>query len=442
MSIDFDQLEEAKKLYKLKKYDEALQIYEALWNSSEKNNRYLFTNYGNCLRKCNKPSLFMDEYKKINKDSPLRTNKFVISVLVWCVYDVYIKTYKIDGNIDFDKFIKNAEYIVNNSEQEEGDKEIINPYVLTVKRVVKVYNNRPSSNCSKAIQEQIIKWLKKLEPAILSDKCFTIHSEDKDFEQASSKEFYYYNLVKAYERMFEYEKCISIGNEALNKIEKFHYNNRKWITGRILFSKCKISSSIDEDLNRYKWFAEREQGWFLWYKLASICYSLGRLEESLLYNSKALCCESVNDNMVTLLYNLGLCWQSKNNVDYSKKFFQASAFLRDFRGWVFSEELLFYVFEYNLDVKQKPNMKYLQKISKEYDVKNDHEYLFGTVHNINKEKKLGYIIPSNGRENIRFKMKYVIGKKKSLGKGVKVRYKEFINEQGKSEAISVEGVIN
>ena len=128
--------EQAKEYYKNKDYDNALNLYDKLWNLSNKDDHNLFAEYGNSLRKCNKSVIFINEFSKISKNSYLRKNNYVISVLCWCIYDVYIKDYVDTEESNFDEFIKMAETIVNHTKQKASSDEIITPFVLTGKKVV------------------------------------------------------------------------------------------------------------------------------------------------------------------------------------------------------------------------------------------------------------------------------------------------------------------
>lgn len=430
----------AKEFYNNKDFENALIIYDKLWNSSRKDDHNLFAEYGNALRKCNKSLNFISEFSKIPNDSYIRKNRYVISVLCWCVYDVYIKDYIDNEKSNFEEFIKMSELITNHSVQREAANEILTPYVLTIKKVVNVYNSRPSTRTSRSNQEKIVQWLEKLNPAILSEECFKTKIGEDEFEQASSKEFYYQNMVKSYEKIGQYEKCILIGKEALEIIKKFHYKNKIWITGRILYSECMISNNREIDFQNYKTFAEKENYWFLWHKLANICYSFGKFKESLLYNCKAIHNEIIDETKVTLLYNLGLCWESQGRNDNASVYYHACAYFRCLMGWNLSEELQYYISEYKLDVTKRPNMYQLKSIARDYIEKNDNEYLFGRIDNILKNGHSGFIKQDNNENNIYFNMRNVIGNKHLLHKGKRVKYKVVINDNEKTEAICVEGV--
>ena len=73
--------EQAKEFYNNKNYDKALVLYEKIWNSSNKDDYNLFAELGNSYRKCNKSNIFINEFSKIPKDSYIRKNGYVISVL-------------------------------------------------------------------------------------------------------------------------------------------------------------------------------------------------------------------------------------------------------------------------------------------------------------------------------------------------------------------------
>lgn len=116
---------QAKEFYNNKDFEKALLIYDKLWNSSNKDDHNLFAEYGNSLRKCNKSDIFLNEFSKIPKDSYIRKSNYVISVLCWCVYDVYIKNYIDTEESNFEEFIKMAEIIINHSVQREATNEIL-----------------------------------------------------------------------------------------------------------------------------------------------------------------------------------------------------------------------------------------------------------------------------------------------------------------------------
>ena len=159
-----------------------------------------------------------------------------------------------------------------------------------------------------------------------------------------------------------------------------------------------------------------------------------------MYNCKAIHNEIIDETKVTLLYNLGLCWESQGRNDNASIYYHACAYFRCLMGWNLSEELQYYISEYKLDVTKKPNMYQLKSIAREYIEKNDNEYLLGRIDNILKNGYSGFIKQDNNENNIYFNMRSVIGNKQLLHKGKRVKYKVIINDNEKTEAICVEGV--
>lgn len=438
--IDNDKLQEAKRLFKNKEYEKSLEIYSDLWESSNKDNHNLLKEYGDALRKCDKSIDFIKIFIGLDKTSYLRNNPFVHSALCWCTYEEYIKKYDSKNIDEFDNFLKKAQFIVEHCEQKSSEKEHYTPYVLTIKKVVKSYNDKSSTRNSKKSQEEIVKWLNLLNPSLLSEQCLTSNINGEDYEQASSKEFYYQNLVKAYEKIGKYSECILLGEKSLQEIKKFHFRNKTWIKARILYSKCMISNDIETDIEEYKKMAEKERYWFMWYKLSNICYSFGKMKESLFFNCKAITQEYGYEKMVNLFYNLGLCWKAEGNEDNAKIYWEASAYYRNLKGWNISEELQYYILAYELDINKKPDKRQLQHLANDYINKNDKTYEYGVIHNILSHGGAGFIKPDLGNQNIYFNMRSVIGDSKNIKENRKVKYKKVLKDNGDFIAISVEGV--
>ena len=405
----------AKSKYDSKDYPTAVGICEELWNNSEKNDNNLLGLYGFSLRKVNQSAKFIKIIKEL-KDVSLIKDKFVISPLCWCVYDEYIKNYNIEDVEGFAEFLKYANYITTSIQQEAYDKkvyndkgldrEIINPYVLTVKKVVSVYSEKVKNRYSRNIYEEIIKWLNKLNPLILSEECFEFEDDKgKEREMASSKEFYYQHMTKALERTEDYGNCINVAEVALNVIDKFHYRNKIWIELRFHYSKCMVAQNQEEAIEEFEKFACKNKIWFIWYKLSSICYRFGKLDKCLYFGSIAIATEYKAEHMVKLFYALGVLWHNKVDTLKAKEFFQAAAYYRQFNTWVISEELNYYIAEYEIDIKKKPDIKNIIKICEEHSgFKTEDNYEYGTIKTILPHKNCGFIETENLDKDVYFKI--------------------------------------
>lgn len=405
----------AKSKYDSKDYPTVVDICEELWNNSEKNDSNLLSLYGFSLRKINQSAKFIEIIKGL-KDTLLIKNRFVISPLCWCIYDEYIKNYNIENVKGFNIFLKYANYITESIQQEAYnkkiyedtglDREIINPYVLTIKKVVNIYSEKVKNRYSRSIYNEIIKWLNKLNPFILSEECFEFEdAKGKEREMASSKEFYYQHMTKALERIEDYDNCINIAEVALNVIDKFHYRNKIWIELRLHHSKCMVAQNQEETINDFEKFALKNKIWFIWYKLSSICYRFGKLDKCLYFGSIAVATEYKAEHMVKLFYTLGVLWHNKVDALKAKEFFQAAAYYRQINTWIISEELNYYITEYGIDIKKEPNVKAIIKICEEYSgFKTKENYEYGTIKAILPHKNCGFIETKNLDKDVYFKI--------------------------------------
>lgn len=417
-------------------YPLAKSMFETLWNNSSKNNTYLLNNYGRALRKTNENIIFVEICRELNGNQNIMSNKFVVSTLCWCIYDCYIKNYSPvadkDGFIDF---LKRAEFIISNCKQMDANEHYKNPYVLTIKKVVKSYNHRASKNYN-----EIIKWLSNLNPEELSDEVYRFQDENgKDRELASPKEFYYQHMAKSLEKTGRYKECVEICEKAFNQISKFHYRNDTWIKARMYYSKCMLQNDIENAIKEYRELAYKENYWFMYHKLSQICFRYNKMSEALLYASKAFRCKFEYEKMVNLMSDTALLWQAAGNDVNAEFFFQASAYYRNRQGWPISEELQYAISTFEIDVDKKPDINMIQNISKDYigDIEGKSERIEGKIDNILPHGGSGFIKPSKGGSNVYFNMKDVLGGK-TLVKGDKVDYELLNGKDGRIRAGKIE----
>lgn len=408
-------------------------ILEVLWDNSNKDDEYLLYDYGKALRKTKKSIKFVEIYRELNDNKKIISNKWIVSMLCWCLYDSYIKNYSVSNKNGFNNFINNAEHIINNCEQMNADEHYKNPYVLTIKKVVKIYTEKSSSNFNK-----IIEWLSYLAPDRLSEEVFNFQDETgKDRELASIKEFYYQHMAKALEKTEKYEDCITICETAFKQISKFHYRNDTWLKARMYYSKCMVNEDIESAIREYKELADRENYWFMYHKLSQICFRYNKVSDALLYASKAYSGRFEYEKMVNLLLDTALLWQARGNNENANFFFQASAYYRERQGWMIPEELKYAINLFDIDVKVKPNIILIKSISKDYItiIEGKSNRLEGKIFNIFSHGGSGFIEPSKGGTNVYFNMKDVGGK--ALIKGDRVEYEMSKGKDGKPRAVKV-----
>lgn len=432
-SIKFNR-EDAKLEFQTGNYDKAKCILEDLWSNSNHSDVYLLYDYGRVLRKIGDSVIFVNACRDINNKKILK-NKWISDMLCWCLYDCYIKDYSTLDVENYNDFIKRAEYIKNNCEQLNPEEYFKNPYVLTIKKVVKVLKEKPSKNYKK-----ILLWLSYLNPDLLSEKVFNFKDgSGKDRELASLKEFYYQNMAKALEKTENYEACISICEEALKKINHFHYKNDVWINARMYYCKCMIEDELGNAIKEYISLAISGNSWFMFHKISLIFFRHNRIDEALLYASKAFECKFEYEKMVNILLDTAFLWQAKGNDTNLKLFFHASAYYRNLYGWYIPEELKYAIKIYEMDLSVKPNIEELKIISKNYilSVEGTVARLKGKVVNVLHHGNSGFIKPYEDKgENIYFKMSDV-NSNKVIVKGDNVEYELYKYDGNKVKAIKI-----
>ena len=426
-NVDFSR-EKAKEYREKGENRKAELILEKLWNSSNKDDVYLLYDYGKILRDNDKSDKFIEICREYARNQIVISNKYIIRLLCWCIYDVYIKDFEKNEKSDFEEFLKEAKFIKNNCVQLSKEKEYFNPYVLTIFKVIRVYLKSASVN-----YKEVLKWLEALNPNELSEEVYNFQDSDgQDREMASKKEFYYQYKTKALEKLQRYEECIKVCEEAFNSIEEFHYRNHIWIKTRLYFSKCMEADSdiVEDEISKYKKLAYKENQWFMYHKLSLICWRYGKMEDALLYANKALTCKFEFEKMNKLLQDVALLWEYKGNILNAKIYYESSGYYRNRNGWKMTEELEFAISKYNLNINKRPDTKLLQKIATEYvkQIEGENEQVVvGKILKINGD--YGFINVRGQKDNVYFKIRDVLNSN-LLSVGSIVEFKMIKTDKG------------
>lgn len=423
--IDYNEIN-AKKAMDDNNIPLAIIIYKKLCEEDKYNNQVLIARYGNALRKGNNPKEFIDVCREYIKTKSI-TIDFLNSVLCWCIYDEYIKNYDENDTENFDQFLKEAQYICNNTKQLPANEHFKNPYVLTVEKVVKVYNNRNNTNYN-----EVLKWIELLNPDMLSfdDTYVFVDKDGKDREKASHKEFYYQNKIKALEKTYQYEHCYNLCEECFKKIENLHYKNEIWIESRKLYCKCMMDSQyIDE----YIKFAEEKKLWHIYAKVSEICFRFNKLEEAIIYGCKSILCSFEFERMVKLYLTMGQLFENIGQNIYAKEMYHAAAYYRNENLWNIPQELEYAIEKYNIEITAKVNKKNIENIAKKYLIDKG-TIIIGKITRILQDKKCGFINVKNKNETVYFKIRDV---KSGFAKENKYVEFEIIEYENKKRAINV-----
>lgn len=426
---------EANKLYKEEKYAEAYEILIEEINAKQEFNIYAYALYGRVCRKLNKQQEFLEIIKPllIAEEMFDFTIDFFADIIGWCLYDLYILKY--DENCDHD-IIEKSKFIINNCKQKELNEYKYNPLVLTIFKIVKILKNKSSVNYKK-----IIELLELLDPLKLPlDNVQTIKGpNDREMELASSREVYYQDLTKAYEKTRQFEKAYTLCDKALNDNSNWHYNNDLWIKARKYYCLCLDNVDFDVNIEEYKKIVEEKKSWFMFHNLGNLLIAHSKIDEGFYYLCLALEIFPDPENKYGVMIdiaNILLNVYKKENE--AIKFYQAALYFKTINGWNIGNSLDFRKKQFNLSETTKPNLFELKKLSLELAV-SIKKINVGNVKKIDINKNFGFIKLLDETRDIYFKTKNIKNKKHYLAQDTFVTFeiKQFNN---KYEAIKIEKI--
>lgn len=426
---------EANKLYKEEKYAEAYDILIREIIEKQEFNIYAYASYGRICRRLNKQEEFLQAIKPLLLSEEIVdfTVEFFADIIGWCLYDLYISKYDEDSDYDI---IEKSQFILKHCKQKELNEYKFNPLVFTIFKIVKVLKDRSSVNYKK-----IIELLELLDPLKLPlDNVQTIKGpNDREMELASTREVYYQDLTKAYEKTREFEKAYTLCDKALTENTKWHYRNDLWIKARKYYCLCLANVDFNINIEEYKKIVEEKKFWFLYHNLGNLLIAHSQIDEGFYYLCLAL--EIFPDpeykyGVMIDIANILLNVYNKEND--AKKFYQAALYFRTVNGWTIGNSLDFRKKQFNLSDTAKPNLFELKKLALEYAV-NIKPFKVGNIKKIDTNKGFGFIKLLDGTKDIYFKTKNIRNKNHYLDLNTFVTF-EVQQYNNKEEAIKIEKI--
>lgn len=249
------ELLEAKKLYKSREYEKALELYES---------HYL--------------------------EHPELLNGWDKIFYSWSIYQLHIKNYENESEL-----FEYAELITELIPQGDLNKAPVCAYTLSVFKVL---------NCLKDNNdwEYMIYWLDKLNPDLLDEK--QGHGQDMVF--ASNREKYFNFASKAYLECGDYEDCIEVSKKALESLTDFTNNSDVWYNWRIAKS-LKVLNRNEEALDCLKEVSKVKRDWFVQKEIAENYYILNDVESAKDYITNAVLTNDpdlIKVNLYYLIYKI------------------------------------------------------------------------------------------------------------------------------------------
>ena len=260
------ELNEAKKLYKAKKFTEALTIYEKYYN-----------------------------------ESPEDLNRWDRTLYSWSLYHLYIKE-----SVDEDKMFESAELVTELINQDDLNERPVCAYTFTVFKVLDILYSEKD-------YYDLLAWLDKINPELLDEKRFK--TEDRVYR--SKKEKYYDYATKAYFEVEDYEKCIETSKQALESLENFTNSSDVWYNWRIAKSYRELLKN-EEALDYLEEVVKVKKDWFVQKEIAENYHAIGNDEKAEDY----ICDAVLSNDPVTIkvnLYHLAYKILSKINPELALK---------------------------------------------------------------------------------------------------------------------------
>lgn len=348
-------------LKKEKKYSEAISYFKENKNRFTKdqiaNNEYIVSDMLTCLRHSNYLDAgfkFLNIYGiAINEQQKER----ILSAYGWLLWAKYKAENDNNGHSateedyfdgeDEETKVENFEF--NKSElleKVESLIQILNSFnsdftktlyskLFTI--VLKSEKNKPTPNW-KLINE----FCNKINREKLSKECSTIKVERKgqlkDMELASAFEDWYVYKTKALMKLGEWQECLDLSIEALEKIDKFHYSNEVWFSRRIALSKKNLGN-IEDAIQELQTILKKKREWFIQKELAELYFEKGDIESALKHAIDAINNFGPLEFKVDLLYLLGKILRQQNKLELSFKHFSLSKLIREAEDWKVPQKL-------------------------------------------------------------------------------------------------------
>jgi len=401
MRVTNERLIEAEKLLNEQNIDLAIAAFLALLNDCTHRHTFILSRIGNSLRKLNQQAAFVEKINELGFDL-LKGNNFVLQNYIWCLYDIKIKTYEISDDVEaYKQFVTASNIIVDNCVQlplEEGFK---NPYILTIKKYIRILKNKSSVN-----HHEVLKWISKLNPDLLSMTPYIINDEDgNEFSVASDKEFFYYIRSKALEKTGNYQECAECCDLGIKIFEgqKLHYRNHIWFVARKFYCKCMLNLNIEE-IKNYEKIVRNYKFWYMYHKLSNLYFRIGETRTALIYSLKAFLSDKFDpEKMINLFYDIGMLLEANGKNDYAKLYYHCTTHYRSKFRWHINEELRFIINQKNIDYNANVNQHKLRKTTVDLLLTYE-KFEKGRITEINRGKKFGFITYSLNKK-MHFKLK-------------------------------------
>lgn len=423
-------IEKATWLRNNKQYDEALLLYEELWDGGWKEGReWAGWGYATCLRKLGRVAEALDVCREVYRLKPeMEHNR---SLYAWCIYDTEIKNMNSAIKDNERDFFRAADAILKITHVKSS----FSPRATTVFKVID-YLTEGRANYPAA---QILEWLDKLDPDNLSKDCWVGPGKDgKQVEYASEQEKWYAERAKALDSLGRYQESKQISLKALETLNKCHYDNDVWFNYRIAVAD-KYLGLLDEAQTRLEMVRKRKKDYFIELEMASVAYAQNRLIDAIKYACSAALAPGQTDLGFRwrVYFLLAQLFNEKGELALAKEHAFLVWRIRTEQDWNVPAEVKKLASELAVDLSDERSAREIYIGLWETWEKTrfgDRNKIRGQIIKINENGKSGFITAEDGKDYY-FNFRELRGKHYLFYYGVDVEfYCEPASEKGKRDS--------
>ncbi len=277
------------------------------------------------------------------------------------------------------------------------------PFSKLFHLILKVLNSKPNPKF-----DEIAAFLERFDPSELSEKCevmeITKKGRKRTIELASDMELWYMNYTKALFKLEKYQECNLRSKEALDIIDKLHYNNEIWFSRKIALSKQAQGNNheaIEDIINILK--VKRE--WFIEKELAILYKEENEVEKSLSFAIDAALNFGDIEKKDGVFFLIGEILETMGNPEMAALHFHLCRAIREQEDWKVHRTLIEALERYpSSELKEMSKEEILNAIkpywrsikpSNKRESRKKGKRIRGVVQKINLDRGFGFIDGEN-----------------------------------------------
>lgn len=345
-------------------YEKALPLCKELFDAfPETHDLWDAQQYANCLKKLNRldeaEQVCEDVYSEFKDTEIVKTQSqaflYIENLYAWIINDKYIKTIK-QPDYKYSEVVFGKLTLLYNLLKDTKATKPSFPYcALTVLKQLNKQNG-------KIIAAEGLEILSLISlPELSSEAKSYTDSSGKTREFASLKEDYYTLKSDFLLDAKRYEDCIICCNEAMEKLESFHYDNDIWFSRKISKSLGELGQ-IDDAISKLEKLTIISDKWFLLYEIGKYYLQLNNLDEALTYMLRAVCTKDPERMKVALIESIGDLLTEIGDKSFAQDNYNYARQIRQNNDWSVANSLQRKITEEKEVVSKDIKKKWIQKL--------------------------------------------------------------------------------